>query len=238
MTTYIRPRIEHVAFRDAGGNVIDYGNRWAVRCGPPDDSYSVFEHQERFAPLHTVAEALIDHLASTYDVDVEEGYPDADDLLHVPKPKEVVRTVQITPRSAGCATIVVFFTTFPGLHIKAGALFDARYPSCGCNACDEEWESTAEELEWQTMSIAAGGFTEEVSEPRRPKWSFNRGRGFVQGMGQTVSYRLRALDGLAETSGKSRAESVPAVALEQARATLEELAELSPEGNWQPWPLR
>lgn len=57
-------------------------------------------------------------------------------------------------------------------------------------------------------------------------------------VGQTVSYRLRALDGLAETSGKSRAESVPAVALEQARVTLEVVTEMSTEGNWQAWPLR
>lgn len=82
------------------------------------------------------------------------------------------------------------------------------------------------------------GFTEEVSEPRRPKWSFDWGRGFVQGMGQTVSYRLRAVDGQTETSGRSRAESMPAAVLEHARATLEVVAEMSPEGNWQPWHLR
>lgn len=156
MTTYTRPRIGQVTFRDAAGDVIDYGNRWAGRGGPPDDSYSVLEHSERFAPLHTVAEALIDYLVSTYEVDVEEGYPDTDDHIYAPKPDEVVRSVRITPKAASCATLVFFFTTLPGVHINAGVLFDARYPSCGCNACDEEWESTADELEWQTLSIAGG----------------------------------------------------------------------------------
>lgn len=36
---------------------------------PPEDTYSVDTHPERFAPPHTVAEALIGHLRETYDVE-------------------------------------------------------------------------------------------------------------------------------------------------------------------------
>src|SRR5690625_4141229 len=74
MGGYVRPSVESVEFRDDDGNIIDYGNRWASRGGiPPEDSYSVDGHPERFAPLHTIAAALIDYLVSTYEVDVEEG---------------------------------------------------------------------------------------------------------------------------------------------------------------------
>lgn len=120
----------------------------------------------------------------------------------------------------------------------AGVLFSEPYPSCGCDACDERWEPVADELEWETFAIAGGGFTEEVSEPRLAKWSYDRGRGLVKGMGQTVSYRLRALDGESEKSGQSRAEDVPAPLLKSARAELDAVAALSADGNWLPWPRR
>ena len=71
VSSYVRPSIDAPTFRDADGQVIDYGNRWDA--SPPEDTYSVDTHPERFAPLHTVADALIAHLRDTYDVEVEEG---------------------------------------------------------------------------------------------------------------------------------------------------------------------
>lgn len=236
MTTYVRPLIEQVAFRDAAGDVIDYGNRWTH--GPPDDSYSVEEHLERFAPLHTVGAAVIDHLVSTYDVIVEEGPHLADDLTNAPEPHDIMRVVRLTPRADGCAPIVCILTDYPGIRLYAGCFFTGVYPSCGCNACDENWLGAADEFEWQVLAIAAGGLAEEVSEPRRPKWSFDRGRGLVRGMGQTISFRLRTIDGSSEQSGVSRADSVLVMALDAARSTLERLAAVSPDGNWLAWPLR
>lgn len=234
MATYTRPRIEQLTFRDAAGSVIDYGNRWVQ--GPPGDSYEIVEHPERFAPLHKVATTLIDYLTLNYDVTIEEGYHVTDDLTNVPMPTDVTRAVRLTPRADGCAPIVFILTSFPGVRMYAGALFSAVYPSCGCNACDETWVGAADELEWQAMAIAGGGFTEEVSEPRRPKWIFDWGHGFTQGMGQTASYHLRSLDGLGETAGASRAKDLPTAVLEQARSTLDKVAELSPEASWLPWP--
>ncbi len=236
MAAYISPQIEQLTFRDAAGDVIDYGNRWDQ--GPPEASYEVVEHPERFTPLHAVASALIDYLASNHEVTVEEGYHVTDGLTNKPTPADVKRAVRLTPLAGGCAPITFILTSFPRVRIHPGALFTAAYPSCGCNACDENWVGAADELEWQTLAIAGGGFTEEVSEPRRPKWSFDRNHGFTQGMGQTISYHLRALDGLVETSGKSHADNVPVAVIQQARSTLNEVAELSPEGNWLPWPLR
>lgn len=237
MSEYTRPPIESVEFRDDDGNIIDYGNRWASRGGtPPEDSYSVDEHPERFAPLHTVAAALIDYLVSHYDVDVEEGHHVTTGLLHAPTAEETVRAVRLTPRSDACAPLVFALTSYPALRVHAGALFREFYPSCGCNACDERWDEVADELEWQVFAIVGGGFGEKVSEPRRAKWSYDRGRGLVKGMGQTVSYRLRSLDGDNQRSGESRAEDVPAELLKSARATLDAVAAVSTDGSWLPWP--
>ena len=57
MSSYVRPLIEAPVFRDADGAVINYGSRW--HGSPPEDTYSVDTHPERFAPLHVVADALI-----------------------------------------------------------------------------------------------------------------------------------------------------------------------------------
>jgi hypothetical protein len=239
VTGYTRPHIEPVVFFDDAGDVVDYGNRWAaVGESPPEDSYSVVDHPERFAPLHAVAEALIAHLVSTYDVDVDEGPHVAPGLLHAPSGAEIVRAVRLMPRDDACAPLVVVLTSFPGVRVFAGVLFSDAFPVCGCNACDERWDAVAEELEWVTFAIVGGGFGEEVSEPRRAKWSYDRGRGFTKGMGQTVSYRLASLDGERSRSGQSRAEDVPAASLASAQARLEAGAESRADRNWLAWPLR
>lgn len=239
MMEYARLYVEPMEFRDDAGNVIEYGNHWASQDGtPPEDSYSVVSHPERFAPLRTVATALIDYLAFTYDVDIEEGHHVTVDLLHPPTDEETVRAVRLTPRNEACAPLVLVLTDFPGVRVYAGVLFSEAYPSCGCNACDERWDDVADELEWQIFAIVGGGFTEDVSEPRRAKWSYDRGHRFVKGMGQTVSYRLRALDGESERSGQSRAEDVSAVLLTSAREKLDAVAVTSPGRNWLPWPTQ
>lgn len=239
MRRYTRPHIEAIEFRDDDGNIINYGKRWESLGGtPPEDSYSVVEHPERFAPLHIVAAALLDHLVSSYEVDVEEGSHVTAELLNAPTAEETVRAVRLTPRGDSCAPLVLVLTDYPALRLHAGALFSTFYPSCGCKACDERWEDVADELEWQTLAIAGGGFTEEVSEPRRARWSYDRGRGLVKGMGQTVSYRLRALDGEHEQSGESRAEEVPPTLLKTARTRLDAVATAGPGGSWLPWPTR
>ncbi|HCS61032.1 MAG TPA: hypothetical protein DIW46_06505 [Microbacterium sp.] len=239
MGEYTRPVIEAAEYRDDEGHVIEYGNRWATNGGtPPEDSYSVEDHPERFAPLLAVAAALIDYLGSHYEVEVEEGHHLIDEMWRAPRVDQTVRVVRLMPIGDACATLTFVLTDYPMVRVYAGVLFTEFYPSCGCNACDERWEDAAEELEWQVFSIVGGGFSEAVSEPRRAKWSYDRGRGFVKGMGQTVSHRLRALDGESDRGGQSRAEDVPRALLQSARSTLDVVASVSADGNWLPWPLR
>ncbi len=144
--------------------------------------------------------------------------------------------MRLTPRGDACAPLVFVLTSYPALRVHAGTLFREFCPSCGCNACDERWDDVADELEWQVFAIVGGGFGEEVSEPRRAKWSYDRGHGLVKGMGQTASYRLRALDGGHQRGGQSRAEDVPPELLKSARATLDMVDSVSADGNWLPWP--
>ncbi len=238
MTSYIRPHIEPDDFFDAQGERIDYGNRWAHLDGPPEDSYSVDEHPERFAPLHAVADALIAHLVTTYAVDVEEGAHVAADFRHPTPADAVVRAVRFTPRHEASASMTVLFTAYPGVRVRAGMFFEEAFPSCGCDACDETWDAAAEELEQQVLSIAGGGLTEKVGKPRRRRVGYSRAGGFVVDMGQTVSHSLVMLDDSGSSGGGSAASDLTAPELAAAAAALRAVAEASPAGNWLPWPAR
>jgi hypothetical protein len=153
--TYVRPRLDLGEFRDERGVLIDYGSRWGSGQ-PPEDAYSVTAHPERFRPLYDVAEALIGHLVTTYDVRVEEeiGQPDWLDL-RIP----VSRSVTIRPHAPGAATLQVALTDFPGVVLRAGSVQEPA-PHCGCDACDDDVLQLADELEGTVLAIAGGTFVE------------------------------------------------------------------------------
>ena len=212
VTSYQRPSIDVTVFRDAAGEVIDYGDRWGGEM-PPEDTYSVDTHPERFAPIHAVADALIAHLRAAYDVDVDEGDEVAADLLHAAR--EVKRAVRIRPRDAASASLTFVFTDYPGVFVHAGLLHDFHFPVCGCDACDSTWEAEADELERRVLAVVGGHYREHV------------GPGFHPWVGHSITFP----DGSA--SGQSPGRELPA---DRVRAAARALRQL-PDG-WAPWPLK
>ncbi|MFC4555305.1 DUF6226 family protein [Georgenia faecalis] len=210
MTPYARPPIEAPVFRDADGQVIDYGSRWSG--SPPEDTYSVDTHPERFAPIHTIADALIAYLRNTYDVGVQEDEEVAADLL---RPiSDVVRAVRIRPNDPACATLTFVFTAYPGISLHAGLLHDFLHPICGCDACDSNWDVEADELEQHVLAVAAGHYRETIERGFRP-W---------------VEYAFTYPDGV--STGRSRSQEFAAERLDAATPVLRNL----PNG-WATWPL-
>jgi hypothetical protein len=209
VSSYLRPSIDVPVFRDADGKLIDYGNRWSG--SPPNETYSVDTHPERFAPLHTIADALIAYLRDTYDIQVIEGEETAADLLH-PAP-EVVRAVRIRPNDPACAALTFVFTAYPGIFLHAGLLHDFHYPACGCDACDSNWVAEADQLEQQVLAVVTGHYREGIERRLRP-W---------------VEYAFSYPDG--GTSGRSRAQDIPAERLKSAKPILRNLTE-----GWAAWP--
>ncbi|MGO3885133.1 MAG: DUF6226 family protein, partial [Mycetocola sp.] len=162
---YVRPELPHAEYLDENGQVIRYGERWSG--SPPEGSYSVASHTERYAVLHTVATALINHLVERYDVDVTDDLTVGDDLVH-PFPG-ALRAVRISPRRADAAELSIVFTDFPGIAIHAGALHDSAYPMCGCDACDTSAEGEVEELEERVLAVADGRFQEGITSGRNAR---------------------------------------------------------------------
>ncbi|WP_062460694.1 DUF6226 family protein [Demequina soli] len=164
---YVRPELPDLVFTDPDGNAIPYGSRWGVD-GPPERTYSRTRHPERFAPLVDVADAIVDHLERTYDVDVRrtEGLPDdAPDTVRSAEQGQVrvVRAVTLLPRLAGCAPLVIAETTFPSIVVAMGAAGEARAPECGCDACDETLADSAQALEDLVFAVVDGRFQERYS---------------------------------------------------------------------------
>ena len=209
MSSYRRPLIDAPVFRDADGQVIEYGKRW--EDSPPTDTYSVDTHLERFAPLHTVADALVAHLAETYDVRITEGPDVVGDLLRPSRP--FVRAVRIEPNDPRCAGLTLVYTDYPGVFVHAGLLHDFFYPMCGCDACDSAWEAEADELERHVFAVVGGGYRESVTDGREP-W---------------IEFTLANPDGTSR--GGRGVTDLPADRVEAARPILRALSD-----GWASWP--
>lgn len=166
MDGYQRPDIGPVVILDEAGNEIPYGQRWEGI--PPDESYSVVSHPERFAPLHDVADALVDHLIGHFDVTADHD-PPLNSLHHGPE-VDVVRAVRLTPSDPGAAPLTFIHTQLPGIHLHAGAVTSWSFPSCGCDACDEVWDEVADELEETVRAVVTGGFAERLRRQGLSWW--------------------------------------------------------------------
>lgn len=102
MPAYTRTTFDGREFRDAFGAVIPYRARWTGP--PPDDSYSRLSNPERFAPLQTIADALIQHLVADYRVDIARSGS----------------SVSVTPDRADAAPLLLRYRDFPGVEVPGG----------------------------------------------------------------------------------------------------------------------
>jgi hypothetical protein len=211
---YVRPPLPAMTYYSPVGEPIPYGRQWDAN-GPAPDSYSVDSHPERFAGLHDVVLALVDHLAAVYDVDVDDDPVHAGELLM--EARDVVQAVRITPRRDGAATLTFVLNEYPGVIVHAGVLHDFPFPACGCDACDETAETAADRVEMLVLTVAAGGYSE-----RYPVGSL-----------RWREYALTAVDGSGSEGGRGEPGPVAAERLRDAEIRLRHVA-----GGWSPWPLR
>jgi hypothetical protein len=207
---YRRPVAAEQVFRAPDGTPIPYGRRWAG--SPPENTYSVVTHPERYAPLGVVADALLAHLADTFEVTVTPLSPEAA-AGHF-RGYGATRAVEVVPRSPDGARLVMAWTGFPGVGVRAGELFRVPFPVCGCDACDESVEGAAEELETVVLAVAEGRFAESLD-------------------GDCLEHTFLGPDGAFSSSQRGSVEDTDRARLAVVRERLGRL----PDG-WQPWPRR
>ncbi len=211
MPEYARPVIKARQFRDEFGVVIRYGTRWAG--SPPDNSYSHVTNPERFAPLQTIADTLIEHLRVAYRADIAA-------LAKSSTTSDTTKLIAVTPEQVDAAPLVFRFTNFPGVEIRAGVRYRAAFPSCGCDACDETWDDAADDMERLVFAVTDGSFSERIVLP--PPSSGKA----------TVEYRIEAAGGGVRSGVAHGLQPDPALRDDAAR--LDRL----PTGRWQPWTRR
>lgn len=217
MSAYVRPALHHRQFRDAAGTPIPYGRRWRDLDGPPEETYSISAHPERFAPLHDVADALVEHLTATFDVSVDEA--PAQDLRTAGDP---LRTAHLRPARDDAAPLTITWTDLPGVLVQAGLQHHDMFPGCACDACDEAVEDSADDLERLVLDVAAGRFREWVHRTwpgARDLW-----------VGSAVGWG----DATRGSEGRRRRRRLPRAEVRLLRGRLRAL----PDGTWQPWPRR
>lgn len=195
---------------DATGAEIRYGQRWGDD-GPPDDQYSLDLHPERFAPLHVIADALAGYLADTFEV---EASPVRDLASLDAGGMQVLRATRLRPAGTDHAAMTLAWTGYPGVTVESGLRYRGIFPICGCEACDEPWETVAADLERHVLAVADGRLQESVDAERGwAEWT------------QTEP------GGLWSTAASE--QGLPVEHLRAAEATLGAL----PDG-WRPWRRR
>src|SRR5438477_11183087 len=96
--------------------------------GPPVEAYSRDSDPDRFRPLHGFALDLLDRLEAQYDVERTETNDIDEALLRV----DLARPrVKLTPADASAASVVVAFTSYPGLVVRFCRSSDQWFPVCG-----------------------------------------------------------------------------------------------------------
>lgn len=136
---------------------------------PSDDAYGRVTNPERFRVLHGVASALLDDLTTEYDV---ERQVIRDNVL-APEDQTVERLVP----TGGGAPVTLGFTSLPGLMVRFGDCYVEGFPSCGCDACDEQPQSVADELAARVAAVVAGQFSEHLRRLPRPSLTYEFERG-------------------------------------------------------------
>ncbi|WP_114558392.1 DUF6226 family protein [Desertihabitans aurantiacus] len=215
MTGYRRPALDAPELRDARGQVIPLGRRWQHLPGPPDELYSVGRYPERFEPLHQVADALVEHLQHTYRVQVA---PDALRRRGPLDTEEMLRAIRLQPTTPDTSGLTVAWSRYPGLRLEWGHLGRAAYPQCGCEACDETWESAADELEEDVFALVEGRYGEHLTE--------------LDGRPATGTVVVDPA-GLPVRSSRTTSDLPP-----RARAELGRHLARLPDGRWPAWPRR
>ena len=137
--------------------------------GPPDEAYSRVTEPERFKPLHEWALEAVERLQTEYEVILEEGTGIDAELERSTLARPTMRLI---PRQESCAPITIAFTDFPSLRVRVGLWVTDRFPSCGCDACDEMPEEEFERFSELLSDVVAGRFWESMRmQPGGNGWS-------------------------------------------------------------------
>lgn len=160
-------------------------------------AYGRVTDPERFRPLHDAALALIDELSTTYDLTVTRRRDEEGTAVGVGGPVRE-RVVHLQPTDPTAAPLTFTLSAFPGVGLAYGRWSDASFPSCGCDACDEDPTEAVAGLTATVRAVVAGSLRESLARRGLHPWQYVvlTGDGWREESGQAISrQRFRELGG-------------------------------------------
>lgn len=139
------------------------GDTWG-REGPPDEAYSRVSRDLAVVTAGFTAflDGLPGRLATAFDCTVRE--PTAEELARLRRLSglQLDEAYVVEPADPASATLLVGRGTFEHgafAVLGLGRGTDALVPTCFCDACDEDSESLADQVE-ELLAVVTGGFHE------------------------------------------------------------------------------
>lgn len=130
-----------------------------MRFEPPDeDAYGRVTNPDRYQPVVAAAREMIDGLSADFDVAISRGTAKEDFATWLDPAAE---TMRLEP--AAGAPLRVLITDFPGVVLSFGRWGHEAFPSCGCDACDEDPDELIAELTWLIEAVTSGAYVEELN---------------------------------------------------------------------------
>lgn len=131
------------------------------------EAHGRITNPERFEVVVGAARQLFDGLVDEFDVQktagtAAEDFPDWYDTA--------VETVRLTPSTG--APLVFMSTEFPGVLVRFGEWVREAFPSCGCDACDEQPAEVGKRMNDLVEAVVEGRFNEELTK-HRLRYSFS-----------------------------------------------------------------
>ena len=155
--------------------------------GPPPDVYGRVTNPEWYIVTHDAAIALVDRLQRTYRVPRSEPAPEPELVDRL----RASRAIRLDPHDSEAGSLVCTFTEFPGVILSLGGGYGPGFPSCGCDACNQDSARIVNELLATAEQLVQGGLVEGVGD-------------------HTYSFRIRGLSGTTVIADDDSRRSLPA----------------------------
>lgn len=126
---------------------------------PPDpEAYGRVTNPGRYAMVVDTARDLVGSLVHGYDVETADGDA-ATDFPRWTGPEG--DTIRLLP-SRG-VPLAFLFTGFPAVLVRFGTWGEEAFPSCGCDACDEDPTEVADRLTRLVQCAVDGNYREQLT---------------------------------------------------------------------------
>ncbi|MCP4305974.1 MAG: hypothetical protein GY926_05300 [bacterium] len=126
---------------------------------PDEDAYGRVTNPERYQVVAEAATALVGSLVDAFDVVQSSG----DSAVDFPNWRDAPpKTIRLVPNAG--APLAFAITDFPVVGVRFGEWGKETFPSCGCDACDEQPSDVMRRMNDLVEAAVDGRYEEELTK--------------------------------------------------------------------------